>query len=85
MLSATLGITAATWAVAMAVAPGLQVREIVRRVRLQASRSRTSRCCSSVSHFGSRTVLRVDRPLVIPNALAFAVMVTTAAAAAPCR
>lgn len=75
MLARVLGIAAACWAVAMAVAPLLQLRGIVRR-----------RSASGLS-LGYPLVLLVgfalwvgyglassDLPLVVPNSLAFLVM-----------
>lgn len=78
MLSTTLGITAATWAVAMAVAPVLQVREIVRR-RSSAGVSITYFVVLLVGFalWVAYGLASGDLPLVIPNALAFAVMATT--------
>lgn len=81
MLARTLGIAAAGWAVAMALAPLLKLREIIRR-----------RSASGLSA-GYPLVLLVgfalwvgygmassDLPLVIPNSLAFLIMAIFTAA-----
>ena len=78
MLSTVLGVTAATWAVAMALGPILQIREIRRR---QSS--------AGIS-IGYLLVLIVgfvlwlaygaasgDLPLIVPNVLATLVMAVT--------
>lgn len=80
MLSTVLGVTAATWAVLMALSPLLQVKEIVRRRSSEGI---------SVGYFA---VLLVgfalwaaygasggDVPLVVPNVIAFAVAAGTIA------
>jgi MtN3 and saliva related transmembrane protein len=78
MASTVLGITAATWAVVMALSPILQVRKILER--------RSSRGVS-LAYFGVLLVgfllwlayglARHDVPLVVPNAVAAVVMVGT--------
>jgi MtN3 and saliva related transmembrane protein len=75
MVSTALGLTAASWAVAMALSPILQIREM---------RPRKSSAGISIGYFA---VLMVgfglwasygtaghDLPLVVPNVLAFVVM-----------
>ena len=82
MVSTALGITAASWAVVMALSPLLQVREILRRRSSQGI---------SIAYF---TVLLVgfgfwvsygtashDLPLVVPNCVALLVMGCTIAVA----
>jgi MtN3 and saliva related transmembrane protein len=82
MTSTALGITAASWAVVMALSPILQIREIVRR-----------RSSEGIS-IGYFTVLLVgfglwvsygiashDLPLVVPNSVAFLIMGCTIAVA----
>jgi uncharacterized protein with PQ loop repeat len=86
MVSTALGLTAASWAVVMALSPILQIREI---------RRRNSSAGISIGYF---TVLMVgfalwvsygiashDLPLVVPNSLAFVVMGCTIAVAAQKR
>jgi MtN3 and saliva related transmembrane protein len=82
MTHAVLGVVAGTWGVAMAVAPALQIRQIRRRG-------------SSIGlSLGYMSVLLVgfvlwtaygfagwDWPLIVPNTIALAVMVTTIATA----
>jgi uncharacterized protein with PQ loop repeat len=75
MVATTLGLTAASWAIVMALSPLLQVREIVRRGSSEGV---------SVGYFlvllvgfalwVAYGVARHDLPLVIPNCVAFAVM-----------
>jgi uncharacterized protein with PQ loop repeat len=82
MLSTVLGVTAATWAVLMALSPLLQAREIVRRGSSEGI---------SLGYFGVLLVgfglwlayglARGDLPLVVPNTLAFVVMAGTIALA----
>jgi uncharacterized protein with PQ loop repeat len=80
MVSTALGITAASWAIVMALSPLLQIREILRRGSSQGI---------SIGYF---VVLLVgfglwiaygiashDLPLVIPNCVAFLVMGCTIA------
>jgi uncharacterized protein with PQ loop repeat len=82
MVTTVLGITAASWAVVMALSSVLQIREIVRR-----------RSSAGIS-VGYLAVLLVgfalwvaygiagdDLPLVVPNSVAFLVMGTTIAVA----
>lgn len=82
MLSTVLGVTAATWAVLMALSPLLQVREIVRRGSSQGI---------SIDYFAVLLVgfglwvayglASGDLPLIVPNTLAFLVMIGTIAVA----
>jgi MtN3 and saliva related transmembrane protein len=78
MTSTALGITAATWAVLMALSPLLQLRQILRRGSSQGI---------SIGYF---VVLLVgfglwiaygvashDIPLIVPNIVAFVVMTCT--------
>jgi MtN3 and saliva related transmembrane protein len=75
MVSSALGITAAAWAVVMALSPLLQVREIIRRGSSEGI---------SVGYFGvllvgfglwvAYGVASCDLPLVVPNSVAFVVM-----------
>jgi uncharacterized protein with PQ loop repeat len=82
MVSTALGLTAASWAVAMALSPIMQIREMCRR---------NSSAGISIGYF---VVLMVgfglwvlygfashDLPLVVPNSLAFLVMGWTIAVA----
>ena len=73
-----LAVAAATWGVAMAVSPLLQIRAIVRTSPRAACRSATSRCCSSASSSGSRTGSRcTTRAIIIPNIVAAVVSIAT--------
>lgn len=81
MLARVLGIAAAGWAVAMALAPLLQLREVVRR----RSASGLSLAYPFVLLVGFALwvgygLASGDLPLVVPNSLAFLVMVVFAAA-----
>jgi MtN3 and saliva related transmembrane protein len=75
MLASVLGIAAAAWAVAMALAPLLQVREIVRR-RSAAGLSLAYPLVLIVGFalWVGYGMASSDLPLVIPNTLAFCVM-----------
>ena len=80
MVTTTLGIAAASWAILMALSPILQVREIVRRGSSEGI---------SIGYFVvllvgfglwvSYGVARHDLPLVVPNSVAFLVMGCTIA------
>ena len=80
MVSTALGITAASWAVVMALSPILQIREIVRRRSSEGI---------SVGYFAvllvgfglwvSYGIASHDLPLVVPNSVAFLVMGCTIA------
>lgn len=82
MVSTALGITAATWAVVMAISPILQIREMIRRRSSEGV---------SVGYFSvllvgfllwvAYGIASDDLPLVIPNCLAFLVMSCTIAVA----
>jgi MtN3 and saliva related transmembrane protein len=75
MVSTALGITAASWAVVMALAPILQIREILKRRSSEGI---------SIGYFAvlligfalwiSYGISRHDVPLVVPNCVAFLVM-----------
>ena len=82
MVSTVLGVTAASWALVMALAPILQIREIVRRGSSEGV---------SIGYFA---VLMVgfglwvaygtasrDLPLIVPNCVAFLAMGCTIAVA----
>jgi MtN3 and saliva related transmembrane protein len=78
MVSTTLGITAASWAVVMALSPALQIREILRRRSSEGI---------SIGYFAvlligfalwvSYGIASHDLPLVVPNCVAFLVMAGT--------
>lgn len=77
-MAALLGFTAATWGVVMALAPILQIRRII---------VRRSAADLSLGYFGVLLpgfalwvfygLARGDWPLVVPNAIAFTVGLTT--------
>lgn len=78
MLSTALGVTAATWAVVMALSPILQMREIVRR----GSSAGLSIGYLLVLIVGfalwvAYGVATSDLPLVVPNTIAALVMAIT--------
>lgn len=78
MLPTALGIAAATWAVVMALAPVLQVREILRR-RTSSGLSVTYLSVLIVGFvlwvaYGAATM---NMPLIVPNTLAAVVMSVT--------
>jgi uncharacterized protein with PQ loop repeat len=82
MLSTALGVIAATWAVVMAVAPALQIRQMVRR------RSSEGLSVGYLLVLVVGFVLWVaygaasgDLPLVVPNTVAAVVMTVTVAVA----
>ncbi len=82
MVPTALGLTAASWAVVMALSPVLQIRQILRRRSSEGV---------SVGYFGvlmvgfalwvAYGIARHDLPLVVPNCLAFLVMGCTIAVA----
>lgn len=82
MVSTALGVTAASWALVMALAPILQIREIVRRGSSEGV---------SIGYFAVLIVgfglwvaygfARRDLPLIVPNCVAFLVMGCTIAVA----
>jgi MtN3 and saliva related transmembrane protein len=82
MVSTALGLTAAAWAVVMALSPILQIREILRRRSSEGV---------SIGYFGvlmvgfglwiSYGIASHDMPLVVPNCVAFLVMGCTIAVA----
>jgi MtN3 and saliva related transmembrane protein len=75
MVSTTLGITAASWALVMALAPILQIQEILRRNSSEGL---------AIGYFAvllvgfalwvAYGIARHDIPLVVPNCVAFLVM-----------
>ena len=75
MVSTALGLTAASWAVVMALSPILQIREILRRRSSEGI---------SIGYFGvlmvgfglwiSYGIAKNDLPFVVPNCVAFLVM-----------
>jgi MtN3 and saliva related transmembrane protein len=80
MLSTALGIAAASWGVVMAIAPALQIREIVRR-RSSAGIS-LGYLGVLIVGFGlwaSYGVAGHDLPLIVANSVAFLVMALTIA------
>ena len=82
MVSTALGLTAASWAVVMALSPILQIREI-RRLKSSAGISIGYFAVLMVG-FGlgvSYGIASHDLPLVVPNSLAFLVMGWTIAVA----
>jgi MtN3 and saliva related transmembrane protein len=82
MVTTALGLTAASWAVLMALSPILQIREIMRRRSSEGI---------SIGYFAvllvgfglwvSYGIARHDLPLVVPNCVAFLVMGCTIAVA----
>jgi MtN3 and saliva related transmembrane protein len=78
MLSAALGLLAASWAVVMALGPVLQIREILRR-RSSAGLSLGYLAVLLVGFalWVAYGVASDDLPLVVPNTLAFLVMCVT--------
>ncbi|HVU78758.1 MAG TPA: SemiSWEET family transporter [Gaiellaceae bacterium] len=82
MVSTALGVTAATWAVVMAVAPALQIRQMLRR------RSSDGLSVGYLLVLVVGFVLWIayglasgDLPLVVPNSVAVVVMAATVAVA----
>jgi uncharacterized protein with PQ loop repeat len=80
--TAALGVTAATWAVVMAVAPALQIRQMLRR------RSSDGLSVGYLLVLVVGFVLWIayglasgDLPLVVPNSVAVVVMAATVAVA----
>lgn len=82
MVSTALGITAASWAVIMALAPILQIREIVRRRSSEGiSVGYLAVLLIGFALWVSYGIVRHDLPLVVPNSVAFLVMGCTIAVA----
>jgi len=82
MLSTILGVTAATWAVFMALSPLLQVREVLRRGSSEGIS--VAYFCVLLVGFGLWVAYGLaggDLPLVVPNTLAFVVTAGTIAVA----
>jgi uncharacterized protein with PQ loop repeat len=78
MLSAALGLLAASWAVVMALGPVLQIREILRR-RSSAGLSLgyLAVLLAGFALWVAYGVANDDLPLVVPNTLTFPVMCVT--------
>jgi MtN3 and saliva related transmembrane protein len=78
MSATALGFIAATWALAMAVSPILQIREIMRR-RSSAGLSVGYMLALLVGFalWVAYGVASTDWPLVVPNTIAFIVMSAT--------
>jgi MtN3 and saliva related transmembrane protein len=80
MVSTALGVTAASWAVVMALAPILQIRETMRRGSSEGV---------SIGYFAvlmvgfglwvAYGIASRDLPLIVPNCVAFVVMGCTIA------
>jgi MtN3 and saliva related transmembrane protein len=82
MVSTALGIAAATWALVMALAPLLQIREIVRRRSSEGiSVAYLAVLLVGFALWTFYGVARQDAPLIIPNSVAFVVMAITIAVA----
>jgi uncharacterized protein with PQ loop repeat len=86
MSSTALGVAAASWAVVMALAPVMQIREIVK----QGSSRGLSVAYLAVLLVGFALWVaygfsRRDLPLVVPNAVAFVVMACTIGVAVRAR
>jgi uncharacterized membrane protein len=82
MTHTALGVAAATWGVAMAIAPILQIREIRRRrSSLGLSLGYMSVLFVGFALWIAYAVSGTDWPLIVPNVIAFAVMATTIAMA----
>jgi uncharacterized protein with PQ loop repeat len=77
-----LGVAAGAWGVAMAVAPILQIREIRRRgSSLGLSLGYMSVLLVGFVLWVAYGISGADWPLIVPNAVALAVMTTTIATA----
>jgi MtN3 and saliva related transmembrane protein len=82
MVSTALGITAASWAVVMALSPILQIREILRRRSSQGvSIGYFSVLLVGFGLWVSYGIASHDLALVVPNCVAFLVMGCTIAVA----
>jgi uncharacterized protein with PQ loop repeat len=82
MTHTALGVAAGTWGVAMAVAPVLQIRQIRRlRSSIGLSLGYMSVLLVGFALWIGYGVAGTDWPLIVPNAIAFAVMATTIATA----
>lgn len=82
MLTTALAVTAATWAILMAIGPLLQIRAIVRR-RSSEGVSIAYFCVLLVGFalWIAYGVAAVNMALVVPNSVAFAVALGTVAVA----
>jgi MtN3 and saliva related transmembrane protein len=82
MVSTALGITAASWALVMALAPILQIREIVRRGSSEGvSIGYFAVLLAGFGLWVAYGVANGDMPLIVPNCVAFLVMCCTIAVA----
>ena len=82
MLPTALGLAAASWAVVMAFAPVLQIREIVRRRSSEGiSIAYLLVLIVGFGLWAAYGLASGNVPLVVPNTLALAVMSVTIAAA----
>jgi MtN3 and saliva related transmembrane protein len=82
MVSTALGLTAASWAVVMALSPILQSREIVRRQSSEGvSIGYFAVLLIGFALWASYGIASHDLPLVVPNSVAFLVMGCTIAVA----
>ena len=80
MLSTALGVTAATWAILMALSPLLQAREILRRRSSEGiSLGYFAVLLVGFGLWAAYGVAGGDLPLVVPNTVAFVVMTGTIA------
>jgi MtN3 and saliva related transmembrane protein len=82
MVSTALGLTAAAWAVVMALSPILQIREILRRRSSEGISLRyLGVLLVGFALWVSYGIASRDLPLVVPNCVAFLVMGCTIAVA----
>ncbi len=82
MTHTALGVAAGTWGVAMAMAPVLQIREIRRRKSsLGLSLGYMTVLLIGFALWIGYGVSGTEWPVIVPNAIAFAVMATTIAIA----
>jgi MtN3 and saliva related transmembrane protein len=82
MVSTALGLAAASWGIAMALAPVLQIRQIVRRRSSEGiSVGYLAVLLVGFAVWVAYGVASHDAPLVVPNSVAFVVMAVTIAVA----
>jgi MtN3 and saliva related transmembrane protein len=82
MVSTALGVTAASWALVMALAPILQIREMVRRGSSEGvSIGYFAVLLVGFSLWVAYGLANGDLPLIVPNCVAFLVMGCTIAVA----
>ena len=82
MVSTALGLTAASWAVLMALSPILQIREIRRRGSSEGiSIGYLAVLVVGFGLWASYGIASHDLPLIVPNCVAFLVMGCTIAVA----